>query len=874
MAYKLLNSNIFLIVFLFPPFLSFSQHQINGFVLNSKNEALAYANIRVYDTTETKMIKYAISDDTGSYSINLNAGNYLFKVNFLGYKAIAKRKYIHKNETINFKLFEEDKELHEIVIESRALGASICNDTTKYNLKNLTTGKEENLKDVLNKLPGVEINANGKIEANGKQIDKLLIDGKEFFGDQHQLATENISSEMVQGISLFENFNDFSDLENQKKSGKTAMNIEIDENYKGKIKGNTTVGGGYQDKYELNTNLYSFKNKLNLFFIGSTNNIGNQTFTFEDYIGFQGGIQKILSDNASSTILSGDDLPSYLLADNNVKTKKEQFSAFNLSYNPSTKFKLNSYIIFDRTNINEKQFIKQIYTHENQNITLDLDKNKYNTFWVNNSFVNAIYKPSNKTVFEYLIDFSPQKNDLKSNDNFSLKKYKSEREINNFSLNQALKFKSRIDRFILSSTLYHSLKKRNENLSIISNDIFLSLLFPKDVFEALQNVNNQNENYGLNTFVSTKIVKKLFVKLKYNLSKINETFRSNVENNPQHNKTKLNILENKLGINFYNRGKPFLNYDAGCDVSFLKSNEYKKIYFLPFANLKFNFSRSHYLSLSYKRTLNLPQAENIITDSYISNYNTLINNQNIMPNTIAKYDNFRLNYLINDLYSGTFLGLGASHIIGKDIIATNTILSSDYLINRFVVGDFDSKTNAFFILNKKWGKIPFNFKLNTSFSYVNSHNYLNAKPNKYTYNILSNRLSFVSNFRKGIFNFEFGYENKQSRLSSNAIDTESKLYLHRPFINLFFDYQNFSLSVNGAIDFYETNFLETKFYTLSPLLYCKTNNKRWKFYIKGHDIFNLNKNYVIENIAYDNYFEEKTISTIGGFFIVGLVYKF
>lgn len=853
---------------------SFSQNIIKGKVQNKSGETLPYAHITIYNDSGTKLITYTLCDEEGNYTLQLANGVYLFKVSFLGYKATEKKKDISKNETLNFELFEDANELQEVVIETKSSDAFVINDTTKYNLNRLTTGNEENLKDILKKLPGVEVNESGKIVANGKQVDKLLIDGKDFFGEQHQLATENISSEMVKGVSLINNFDDFSDFENQNKSGKTAMNIVIGEGYKGKIKGNITAGGGYKNKYEISTNLFSFRAKANLFFIGNANNIGKQTFTFQDYISFQGGIKKMLSDNAGSTTYSLDNLPSYLLSNKEVESKNEQFSALNFSYNPSKKFKLNSYIIFDRMGVKEEQFVKRTYMTNKQRIVLDIDNNKNNAFLINHSFIDAIYKLSNNTVFEYVIDFSPQRNDLIRNDNFTLKKYNTSRLVDNLSLNQALTFKSKFNRFLLSATAYYSIKNNKENLNLLSNNTFLSLLFPSSDFKALQNIDNKNQVYGLSSFLSTKIVKKSFVKLKYNISRKAEIFQTNIQNNPQHNNINLDVLENKLGLNFYNIGKPLLNYDIGCDVSFIKSNEYDNIHFLPFANLNFNFSSSHRLTISYKRTINLPQAKNIINDDYILSYDILMNNQNIKPNSIAKYDNFIINYSIFDLFSSTLLVLGGTYVIGKDFIATNTSYNFDYQINRHILGEMDSKSNAHLIFNKKFDNIPFNINLRSLFSHINNYNYINEKPNRYTYDILNNELKVSSNFRKSIFNFELAYRNKQSTLTSKSTNAKSKVYLHQPYLNVFFNYRNFNFSVNSSVEFFKTNILEKKRYTISPSFYYITTDKKWKFYINSQDILNLNKNYIIENIAFNNYFEEKTVSTIGGFVIMGLTYKF
>ncbi len=406
----------------------------------------------------------------------------------------------------------------------------------------------------------------------------------------------------------------------------------------------------------------------------------------------------------------------------------------------------------------------------------------------------------------------------------------------------------------------------------MSNNVFLSLLFPNSNFKAIQNLENRNQIYGLNTFISAKIVKKSFVKLKYDVSSRAEAFKTNIVNNVQHNNTNLDITKNKLGLNFYNRGRPLLNYDIGCDVSFVKSNEYSHRYFLPFANLKFNFNHSHTLLISYTRTLEFPQVNNIIDNDYILDYNTLVNNQNIGANKTVKYDNFRINYFIYDLFSGTLFSIGGTHIIGKDFITTNTFYNSDYQINKYVLGDFDKQSNAYLLLNKKFGKIPFSLSLKSYFSYIEKHNYINDKTNSYDYNILNNNLSILSNFRRSVFNFEFGYKNNRSTVLSNSV--ESEVVLHQPYMNLFFNYSGFDLIINSSVELYKTKKSEKQLYTVSPSLYYKTKNKKWKFYIKGQDILNLNKNYIIENIAYNNYFEERTVSTIGGFMIAGLVYKF
>lgn len=877
MELKLLRCKIrfiFIIIFLLTSLHSFSQNTISGLVLNYDNEPLSYATVTAYNEDGTRLITYAISDENGKYTLELEDGIYFFKVSFLGYEPFTGKKNISEGKIIDFELNKDAASLDVIEVKSKSLDASVRNDTTKYNLKYLTNGTEENLKDVLNKLPGVEIDENGKIKANGKKIDKLLIDGKEFFGDQHQLATENIGSEMVEGISLLANFNDFTNLESQSKSGKTAMNIEIDEDYKGNIKGNVAAGGGYENRYEVSTNLFSFREKTNLFFIGSSNNIGNQTFSFEDYISFQGGIQKLMSDNSSSATILEKDLPSYLFSDENVKSKNEQFSALNFSYTPSSKFKLNSYVIFDRKKITEEQLSKQTYFTKNENITLDLDNSSENKFLINNSFIDAIYKPNSNTILEYTMNFSPQKSDLFSADNFDLEKFNTVRNDQSYSLNQILNYKQKFNKYLFSTTLFHSKIENDYDLDLSSNGSFLGLAFQNNDYSTFQTTQNSSSSFGINTFLSRKITKNTSFKVIHKLSNRNEAFQSDVSNNSLNNNAELDVLENQIGINFYNKEKKSINYEIGSFYNLWNSNQTINSIFLPFINLKYNFRKTHSLNISYNKTLKLPRAENIIEESYISNFNTLINNQNIVPGTFSKYDNFGIRYFIYDLFSGTLLSFGGNFIFGKDIIATNTINFSNSRINNFSLGEKDKNINAFLLFDKKFSKIPFKIRLKNTITFIEKNNFINAIANRYNSKILSNSINIASNFRESLFNFEIGYKRKQNIIDSKSININSRVTLNEPYLNLFFNTKQFDFSINSSIESYNSNVLEQQFYRIDPALNYKTKNKRWTFYIKGIDVLNMNKNYIIENTVFENFIEEKKVSILGGFIISGFRFKF
>jgi len=876
MVLRSLKCNIlsFVIIF-FTSFISFSQNKISGVIKSSQKDVLPYANVTVYDENETKLVTYTISDSKGLYQLKLPNGNFVFKVSYLGYKPVSLKKRITKNEIINFVLEEDITSLDKVVIKAKSLDAVVKNDTIKYNIRKLTTGNEENLKDILKKLPGIEIDENGKIKANGKIIDKLLINGKEFFGDQHQLATENISAEMVQGISLLQNYNAFSDIGEQDNSNKTAMNIEIDKNYTGKIKGNILFGGGYNRKYEVNTNLYSFTNKSNVFFIASSNNIANQTLSLQDYINFQGGINKFLSGNSNTATISGEDLPSYLFSRNNNKDKTEHFSALNFSFTPSKKFKLNSYIIFDKSEISDELYIKQTYFMNNQDISYNLTRLSDKNLLITNSFIDAIYKPSSKSLLEYTLTISSQNNKFKGNDDFTTQYYKTSKNNNNFTFSHLLNYKQLVNKYLLSVLLFQNINNKSENLWINSNDEFLDLPFTANNFSTKQIIENNQKNTGINTYIQRKINDQLSLKAEYNAVYTERSFKSNTHHDYFSNDINYNVYQNDIGIYFFNNSKKFIHFKLGVAYNLLKiNNKYEKDYFLPSFKIKFNFKKTHNLTLSYDKNIKLPKVNNFVNEAYIDNYNTMFDNLDLTPNTVSLKDNFGLHYFIFDLFSGTLISLGSYFTTSKNIITKNTLFHTKYTINYFTTTNNENKFNSYFLLDKKFNRIPFSLRFKSTLSLINSNNYIENNKNNYRTKNISNGIQITSNFKKSRINFELGYDWKDNEIKGRNISNVEKFTKNKTFINLYFTYKKISFSIkNSIIKYKSTNFQESLI-NISPYFKYKSNNNNLLFYLKADNILNLNNNYIIENVFFDNHIEERKMATIGGYVIVGMKYMF
>ncbi len=865
--------NLLLLIFFFPVTV-FSQIQVTGKITDGKNP-LSFATVLVIQNNKT--VTYATSNSNGNYTIKLeNAGNYTFKISYIAYIKKSREIDIIKNTILNFELVPDDKMLDEITIKSKSLDAKIRNDTISYNLSNFVKGDEQNLKDIIKQLPGLEIDDNGKIKANGKQIEKLLIDGNDFFGGQHQLATENITPEMVSGITLLNNYSDFSDIAGSQKSGKTALKISINDAYKGKLRGNILLGGGYQNKYKAHTNLFSFGKKINLFFIGNANNIAEQTFTLQDYISFRGGIQKFLNEN--STSISGDDLPSFLFNNDNIKSRETQFSALNLSSNFSKKLKINFYSIFNRTLQKEQQSLKKTYIDANNEVILNETVNRNDVFLINNSFLELTYKPSAKTILNYSASYAPLTNNLENITNYNVSLINENKTENSFSFNHYLEYTQKLSKkSILKTSVFQSKTSGNNNLNIVSDKQFLNIAFIDNNYTAQQEKKKNRMIYGLQSRFTNRFNKIISLNIDYSLTNKKSDFYSEIENNPKlSNKTQINRLENKIGFDIFKKDNKFFNYSLGLDYSIINSltDDSKTILqYLPKANIQFNFNTSHQLKLSYFQIVEFSNIENIVTNSIITDYRNMTGNEDITASTVSKYHITGFQYFIYDLFSSTMFTIGGNYKKGYNVSAINTINYTDYNTNNNKLSTENANFTSFLLLNKKLSKIPFSFTLKSTYVLLEYTNFIDNTENKINTGIFSGNIMFSSIFKKSIINFETGIVAKRTDIHYCFNNKTYDLLNYEPYFNLNGIYKNIKVYIESSVEnFISPNYNETNYILNTKIFYKKPKN-HWEFSVSANNILNLDNITRIENKISNNYIEENIFSSLPGNIMLTVKYN-
>ena len=367
------------------------------------------------------MDSYAITNDKGKYVLNLKANTaYIISVSFLGMQS-TQVEIVTTNVNIfkNIALQEGAVELDGVEI-IREMPVSIKGDTIVYNADSFKSGTERKLEDILKKLPGVEVNADGEIEVEGKKVTKLMVEGKDFFDGDTKLGVKNIPADAIDKIQVLRNYNENSILKGvENNQDNVAMNIKLKSGKKNFWFGDMTAGSGVgmvDTRYLINPKLFYYSPKYSINLITNFNNIGELPLTIQDYMKLTGGFRGLMSKGGSSFNVSSNDLGISLMRNNRAKEIETQFGAANFSYNVNKVWTLSGFGIISssitdletlsQTNILEPNS-SEIQSTENRK-ELTHQKNNLGMFKLSSS-----YKPSADFQFDYdvLAKISKQQED-------------------------------------------------------------------------------------------------------------------------------------------------------------------------------------------------------------------------------------------------------------------------------------------------------------------------------------------------------------------------------------------------------------------------------------------------------------------------------
>ena len=386
--------------------LSFSQVKLEGFVKDSLGNPLELANVIAINKATSALDSYGITNDKGKYRLDLKKNTtYSIQVSYIGMKSMTQALETgESNTTQNFTL-QEDNALEEVEL-TYEMPVTISGDTLVYNADSFNKGTERKLEDVLENLPGVEINDDGQVEVEGKVVSKLMVEGKDFFDGDTKLATKNIPSNAVDKVQVLKNYSEVSQLgavtNNQ---NNVAINIKLKEGKKNFWFGNVTAGAGDSDNktlYLAQPKLFYYSPDYSINFIGDLNNIGEVAFSRRDYFNFTGGFRRPSLSSGTSLNLGSNDIGFLTLQNDRAKDINTKFAATNFSWSPKKTLDLGGFAIFSNSR-NELQENRAIQ-YTNPDLNIPDERTESNTVQENNLGMlklSSKYQPNANNQMEY-----------------------------------------------------------------------------------------------------------------------------------------------------------------------------------------------------------------------------------------------------------------------------------------------------------------------------------------------------------------------------------------------------------------------------------------------------------------------------------------
>ena len=296
---------------------------LTGDVVGDKGAPLNSATVVLLNPKDSTLEFFGITNEKGHFEVkSVKNGSYLMQVAYLGYQSFYKSltyPYNAANDFGTVVMKPKPIDIKEVQVVGEYVPLTIRHDTIEFNARAFKTKSDANVEELLKKLPGIEVDRAGNIKALGKDVKKVLVDGKEFFGNDPKVATKNLPADAIDKVQVYEKRSDESEFTGIDDGTRDkTVNLVLKDDKKKGILGDVTVGAGAGDasvsggsgKYYLGSGkAYRFSDKLQAAALGMLNNVNQSGFSFGDYMSFNGGMASMSGGNTAIMIGSNDGIP-------------------------------------------------------------------------------------------------------------------------------------------------------------------------------------------------------------------------------------------------------------------------------------------------------------------------------------------------------------------------------------------------------------------------------------------------------------------------------------------------------------------------------------------------------------------------------------
>lgn len=268
--------------------------RIQGSIVDKNdNKKLSGVTVALLNGKDSSNIKFAVTNNDGGFEfINLSEGDFIVKASIIGYKTFIQTVNISpakSNDMGTISLEKSSSELQNLTIITKGAAIVQKDDTSQYNAKQYQVNPDATTEDLVKKMPGITIDNKGTITAHGEQVKKVTVDGKDFFGDDATSALKNIPAVAVDKIQVFDKMSDQSQMTGiDDGNSQKAINIITKAGINNSQFGRVFAGVGTNNTYSAGGNMSFFNKDRRISLVGNFNNINQQNFGNQDYLGLTG----------------------------------------------------------------------------------------------------------------------------------------------------------------------------------------------------------------------------------------------------------------------------------------------------------------------------------------------------------------------------------------------------------------------------------------------------------------------------------------------------------------------------------------------------------------------------------------------------------
>ena len=856
-------------------FISYGQIKLEGIVTDSLQSPLESASLVAINKKTRNLESYALTDINGKYKLNLNKNtNYNIQVSYIGLRTLEDSISTKEISLLKDYNLRSDIALQEVIVKMPVI---VRGDTLIYDADSFKNGTERKLEDIIDKLPGVEINEDGQIEVEGKVVNKLMVNGKDFFDGDTKIGTKNIPSNAVDKIQVLRNYAEVGQLSGVRNNQDNfAINIKLKSGKESFWFGDVTLGAGDSPDdqlYLVQPKLFYYNPKYSINFISDVNNIGELALTRRDIRGFGGGFSRP-SNKSGTSINLGDNSLNFLTSQRNALKIENQLASANFSYSPKKTLDLGGFLIFNSSQILSNEISLAQYTNPDLGIPNERTEQS-NTELSNQGLLklSASYKPNFNNQFDYDI-LTRVSNDSQKQNSFSsvLGNTNQLDEITPYNINQNFSYYFTLDEDnIFAFEAQHVLKNENPfyNVTIDNNPDNSD---PFDITAEAIGLNTSLSNYNLGQekqIESNQLDAKLdyyhIINPKSNINftlgtiQSHQQFNSNIfqflnqsikfEPTPRFNDglaindTEYNFSDLYMGVHYrFRKGKftvtPGFSIHAygNRNIQFGKEIEDKFIRFLPDFETRIQIKKGESLTLNYNMRNQFTDVTRLARGLLINSYNSIQFGTPDLQNALSH--NVSLLYSSFNLFNYTNVFARVAYAKNIDQIRSLTDFESVIRTSTFFNSNFaDENFNVFGRIQRTFGKIRAG--LNSSFNY--------SKINQFIQGLQSLNEGFTQTYTPEIrTNFRVApnvrLRYRYSIANNNQGSRETKFITKAPSIEFdAFVIEKFTFRTNYSFTTQSQDIGESQSFQIwdAKLSYRKDKDAKWEYEIKASNILNI-----------------------------------